>query len=144
VTGGEAGSPGRRDPSLWILGTKLPDRIAELCGLDACPQRVLRLVFVRLKRNPRNFRPKFPEHLWSDGLKVLDGPVSIDWQNWTVEIRVQDWIALGDGWEGREDGTGWREGADQLGIDAIDADDLLAVHGKTFPVRQAKLALSNR
>jgi hypothetical protein len=108
VTGGEAGSLGRQDPSLWKLGTELPDRIAELCGLDACPQHVLRHVFVRLKRNPS--------------------------KNWTVEILVQDWIALGDGWEGWEDGAGWREAAKQLGIDAFDADDLLAVHGKTFPI----------
>jgi hypothetical protein len=131
VTNGEAGSPGRRDPSLWIPGTELPDRIAALCGLDVCFQRLLHHVIMRLKRNPLNFRPKFPEPLWCAGLGILDGPVSIDWQNWAVEILVQDWIALGEGWE---DGVDWREAAKQLGIDAIDANDLLAVHGKTFPI----------
>jgi hypothetical protein len=131
VTGGEAASLCRRDTLLWKLGTELSDRIADLCGLNACPRRLLHHVCARLKRNPLNFRPKFPEPLWSDGLKVLDGPISIDWQNWTVEILVQDWIALGEGWE---DGAGWREAAKQLGIDAIDANDLLAVHGKTFPI----------
>ena len=111
MSDGESGSLGRRDHSLWKLGTELADRIADLCSRGACPQRLLNHVVERLKCNPLNFRPQFPEPLWSVGLEILDGPISIDWRNWTVEILVQDWIG-GDG----GDWTGWREVTRLLGM----------------------------
>lgn len=130
MSDGESGSLGRRDHSLWKLGSELADRIADLCSRGACPQRLLNHVVERLKCNPPNFQPQFPEPLCSVGLEILDGPASIDWRNWTVEIDVKDWIG-GDG----GDWTGWREVTRLLGMkDATDANDLLDVHGKTYPI----------
>ncbi len=149
MTTGESGSPGRRAPSLWTLGTELSNRIAELCGLDACPPHLLHLAIGRLKRSSRNFRPKFPGPSWSagleipnppwpDGLEGMGGPIVINWQRLVGKILVEDWL------DGDRDWTGWRKAAELLGmVDILDEDELRAVHGKTFSIEILDDAITN-